>query len=234
MSDWNQLLNSTSRITPWEGPVNPPTLEDTLLIRSSYSWVSEGPFSNLVKLTPDLAGFLIDPRRSLPVEEPLLGLLDQGFEYTEIFRVLWEFRFWAREEPNMVPQLAMAFRGWLRGFQLPPEFQKILQQVGVGRSPEGSLKKLDHLFFLHLLAQQQGTLRHSIFAVIGLNKILEFGPDVQRIRFSDLYDLYLLVNRWGRFGGSIRLIYEFSRTPEFLWSLHRDCPRLEAPLRCNL
>ena len=233
MFDWNQWLHSSPLILPWEGPVSLPSPEESiLLVQSSFSWVSEGLFSNLVKFTPDLVEFFIE-EQGLPIDEPLLGLIDQGFEYTALFRILWELRFWNREEPGVTPRLALALRGWLRGFPLSRDSQKILQRVKAGRPPEGPFKRLDNLCFLLTLAHQQKTFEYSVFAVIGLNKILEFEPAVQKERLQELYDLYLMVNRWKRFGSNIRLIYEFSRTPEFLRSLHEHCPRLEVPLRCS-
>jgi hypothetical protein len=231
MFGWKQWLNSESLLVPWEGPVL-PFEEDLLLVQSSFSWISEGPFYNLVKFTPDFIEPLIE-EPELPVNEPLLGLLDQGFDYTTLFKALWETRFLAREDPRMAPHLVSALREWLRGGPLTRTSQGILQRAKIGRPPDGPFQKLDHLFFLLTLAQQQGFVQHSVFAVIGLNKLLEFGPNFQKERFSELYDLYLMVKRWQRFGGSLKLIYEFSHTPDFLRALHEHCPRLEDLLRCN-
>jgi hypothetical protein len=131
----------------------------------------------------------------------------------------------------MITKLSTAFKGWLRGVPLSHELQRLAQKAG--RAPDSPFKRFDHLCFLLTLAQQQGFVRRSVFAVIGLNKLLEFESAVQKTRFTELYDLYLMVSRWRRFGGALELIFEFSKTPEFLRALHEHCPRLETPLRCN-
>ena len=230
--DWQHWLDSGSLILPWEGPI-PALPEGSLLVQSSYTWIVEGLFSNLTRHTPDLLEFFLEDQQGLPMDEPLLGLIDQGFEYTTLFQVLWELRFWAQENPAVTPDLVSALRSWLRGFPLSRESQLILQSVAAGRPPETPYQRLDRLCFLLTWGRQQGFIRNSVFAVIGLNFILEFNPDLQKIRLQELHDLYLLANRWRRFGGGIKLVYEFSRTPEFLRVLHEYCPRLETPLRCN-
>ncbi len=60
------------------------------------------------------------------VEEPLRGLVDQGFLFTEFFQALWEARFLLQESAPNVEKLVEALIRWMTWAELSSEDRELL------------------------------------------------------------------------------------------------------------
>lgn len=171
----------------------------------------------------DLLWNLLDVQEFI-VEEPLRGLVDQGFLFTEFYQALWEARFLLQESAPGVTDLVEALIRWMTQPELDPEDRKRLGKLRLSRPLQSDGERLDMLFFLLALAGQNGTIKPVVVVLDELGKATLAGQQTRRKVLADLLQLVLAAERWNRLGAAFGLVVGFS--PGVLTSLRKYNPKL--------
>jgi hypothetical protein len=185
------------------------------LVRCISSLKAGGPWNLLWELL-DVQDFV--------VEEPLRGLVDQGFLFTEFYQALWETRFLLRESNPDVESLANALIHWMTEPELSPKDRQLLGRLRLSRPLQSDEERLDTLFFLLALARQNGAIGPAVVVFDGLERAVRQGQQARRQTLADLLKLVSAAERWGRLGKALGLVMGFESG--VLSSLRRYNPKL--------
>lgn len=158
------------------------------------------------------------------VEEPLRGLVDQGFLFTEFYQALWEARFLLQESAPRVENLVEALIRWMTWTELSSEDRKLLGTLRLSRPLQSDEERLDTLFFLLALARQNGTVGPAVIVFDDIDLALRQGVETRRQLLTKLLKLISAVERWDRLGMALGLVLGVS--PGVLTSLKRYNPKL--------
>lgn len=184
--------------------------------REYLSARTAGPNWNLLWDLLDVQDFV--------VEEPLRGLIDQGFLFTEFYQALWEARFLLQESTLGVGALVEALIRWMTLTELGAEDRKLLGRLRLSRPLQSDEERLDTLFFLLALARQNGTMEPTVVVFDELGKAVRAGVATRRKVLAELLKLVSAAERWNRLGAAIGIVVGFE--PGVLTSLRRYNPKL--------
>lgn len=233
VQNWRrQLASDGPRILAVEGPTSVLRGEVYGLCQagsqSDDAWLVKGVQSHFV----DQLSMLLDASESwgllwgiidvdeLILDEPLLGLVDQGFRFTEVFQALWEARFLLSEGRDVRP-LMQALADWLSMRPLEPDQQELLVRSKVTQELSTPQEQLDILLFLVALARQNDVLKDAIAVFDGLDRALKQDPPTRKKLFRELLGLVATVERWGRLGSPLGLAIGYHEEGGTLDSLKR-------------
>ncbi len=160
-----------------------------------------------------LGNFLLS--EDIIVEYPLLSLVDQGFQYTSLFKALWEIKFLFREESERAFFLLTGLERWLSGNSLRPHDQLALQKVGILKPLQSYKERLDMFFFLLTLARQQGFRTNLTVVVDGLECLAHVEPSIRQLRLQELYELYRLAEQWLQYKSGVGIVFGLAKSQAF-------------------
>lgn len=158
--------------------------------------------------------------KELILDDPLHGLVDQGFRFTEVFQALWEIRF-LRDEGRDVRSLMMALVDWFSMRPLNAGQQDLLARSKITRELSTPQEQLDVLFFLSALAHQNDVLQNAVVVFDGLDRALGQAPKPCKKLLRDLLGLVTTAERWGRLGSPLGLAIGYHADGGTLGSLER-------------
>lgn len=181
--------------------------------KTADAWLVKGTHAHFSDQIAKLRGAwgllwgLIDAD-DLIVDEPLHGLIDQGFRFTELFQAIWEARFLLSEGRD-VRDLVHALTAWLTNKQLDANQRTLLRKARIGHELSSGQEQLDVLFFLTALAQQNDVLDKAAIAFDGLDRALGQAPKPRRQLLRDLDGLIRSTERWARLGSPVGVMVGF-------------------------
>lgn len=205
-----------------------------------YNWAAggrAGTFQDWLKHGPInyMTGRLLSPgceplsllrdltRDELVVTEPLHGLVDRGFRFTELFKALWEAYFLRRECRNEeYDDLLSAIFRWLVGADLHPDQAAILRKAHITRDVSTPREQLDLLFFLVALAKQNELLHQEVVIFDGIDQAVRQGDGQDR---KNILGAFLTVceaaERWSKLGAATGLIFGYDPSRGALNAIQR-------------
>jgi len=190
-------------------------------------WIDD-PWGHLVKWVGGVGPWnllweLLDVK-DFVVEEPLRGLVDQGFLFTEFYQALWEVRFLLRESTPNIEGITDALIRWMTLEELSTEDHQVLGRLRLSRPLQSDEERLDTMFFLLALARQNGIAKPTIVIYDELGKAVRQGQSTRRKILADLLKLISAAKRWNRLGSALGLVAGFE--PGVLTPLRRYNPKL--------
>jgi len=206
-------------------------------------WVTEGLINNMTRRIASLSGsyewdllWRLLSLEDLDVSGSQRLLIDQGHLITEMFKMIWEARFLLNEGQE-VSSVVLSTLNWMtshtsEGSQQALIDRLFLSSLDVTLKPTTNHDRLDLLFFLISLAQQNGLVGNVVLVLDGLDRILLDDSTIQA-RLNEMFDVCLTSERWSRLGTHVGLIigYSSGRVLNAVKKLH---PRLETRLRSCL
>lgn len=201
--------------------------------RNTQDWFQKGILDDIAQRVRAITGRpwglvwdLLDTPDFI-VEEPLRGLIDQGFTFTGLFKALWEARFLLQEgkKPEGMALMGAVFR-WLCGQELTVEQQIQLEAVHIDRELVTMPERLDMLLFLLALAYQNGLVDRTVFVLDGLERVVRTGPDKRKDLLRQLNEATTVFSRWAKLGSATGLVFGFDATGNTLESLTQYNERL--------
>lgn len=208
----------------------------TVLGNTKYpqDWVTKGILTDLTQrvrgLTPTPWGLVWDllSVEDFVVEDPLKGLIDQGFRFTGCFKALWEARFLHREKrPKETMQLLGALIRWMTAAELTPEHKTLLTNVGV-KHMLNETECMDMLLFVLALAYQNGLTDRSVFVFDGIEQAKK--KDVLR----KLADTVTVFERWTRLGSAAGIVLGLNPENKAIDAITAMNPRLGKKIVASL
>lgn len=194
---------------------------DDLIGPEALGWLDQGPCKNLLARAAKLS-LPKESRRSLPtwfppepgnwellwgliavddfiVDEPIRSMLDQNFYVVhDVYRVLWEARFLAKENESDRSQAQLLVRTlvrWMTTPMLTAEDQRWLDSIGI-RRPITSEQRFELFCMLVGLAWQNGLLSRYMIYFDGL----ELADGIQETVLKELSHMLSALERWIRIG----------------------------------
>lgn len=185
--------------------------------RNHQDWVHKGVLHDITQRVRGLTGrpwgvvWELLEVRDFIVEEPLRGLIDQGFGFTGFFKALWEGRFLLQEgrKQESLALLAAVLR-WLCALDLSDEHQAALTKVHITRELASLQERLDMLLFLLALIYQNGLADRTVLVLDGLDQAARTGPDKRKELFRQLTETTNTFERWSRLGSATGLVFGVS------------------------
>jgi hypothetical protein len=194
-------------------------------------WVTKGIRTDLTQrvrgLTPTPWGLIWDllSVEDFVVEDPLKGLIDQGFRFTGCFKALWEARFLHREKrPKETMQLLGALIRWMTAAELTPEHKALLTGVGV-KHALSETECMDMLLFVLALAYQNGLTDRSVFVFDGIEQ-------AKKNVLRKIADGVAVFERWTRLGSAAGIVLGLN--PENIDAITAMNPRLGKKIVASL
>lgn len=140
------------------------------------------------------------------VEEPLRGLIDQGFRFTGFYKALWEARFLQQENRarESLHLLGSVIR-WMTGADLDDKQKAALSSVGIA-CLLGESERLDMLLFLLALSYQNGLIDRAVFVLDGVDEVLRMNADRRKDMLRQLTETIQIFERWARLGSATGLV----------------------------
>lgn len=206
------------------------------------SWVKEGFVEALTQrlafATRDGSWQLFHALLDVPdfaVEEPLRSLVDQGFRFTEFFKAIWEARHLLQEGRDKdATQLVNALIHWMTAQDLTPKDQVLLEKVQISRELISVQDRLDMLFFLLALAQQNGLIDRTVVVFDSFELALRQGADARRSLLKEMTNVLTAADRWTRLGARVGIVLGFTKAHGTMTSLKRYSPKLHTRVRSAL
>lgn len=232
----------------------PDCIED-LLGAKSHDWVLEGPLANITQrlkqanvvvpssedvpnLTPKKAWRLIwglIASDEFLVTDPLRSILDQEFHLVHrVYRLLWEARFIAREAketPDRLFDFVESIIRWVTNEPLSEVDRDILGLFGIARPIEQASDRLNVLFLLVTLAEQNALINRAVFALNDLEYVLR--PE-GRALLRQLDTFLGIVDRWSGLGCPIGIVLGFDASQRNMALLKRLNPKLHQRVELGL
>lgn len=169
------------------------------------------------------------------VEEPLRSLVDQGFRFTEFFKAIWEARHLLQESRDTAAtQLTTALIQWMTGQTLKPETRELLEKAHISRELISTQDRLDMLFFLLALAQQNGLIDRTVVVFDSFELAVRQGTDQRRALLREALDVVVAAERWTRLGARVGIVISFSKNHGTMTSLKRYNPKLHQRIQAAL
>jgi len=201
-------------------------------------WVTEGLINNLTRRVRTISGirdwdilWRLLSLNAFEISESQRYLIDQGHLITEMFKMIWEARFCLNEGRELQECLVRSIAGWIQG-PLDGSLRGYMSRLVLSRlntvlEPTTSHDRLDLLFFLISLAQQNGLVDNLILVLDGLERVLESDP---QSRLKELADFCVSAERWSRLGTHIGFIIGHSDV-QVLATIQELHPRLGIKLQ---
>jgi hypothetical protein len=161
--------------------------------------------------------------------DALRALLDQGSMFTEAFRAIWEAKF-LFNEGQIVAHVVDLLSKWVSNEALTSEDRELLGQLKVTHEVTTPSGRLDVLFMLMTLANQNDLLDRLVLPLEGLDKILGLGLVTRKVALEELYEFFLAADRWARLGSPVGFIFTYTR-PDTLEQLGRSHRKLGKQLK---
>lgn len=169
------------------------------------------------------------------VEEPLRSLVDQGFRFTESFKAIWEARHLLQEgQDAAATTLTTALIQWMTGQALKPETRELLEKAHISRELVSTQDRLDMLFFLLALAQQNGLIDRTVVVIDSFELAVRQPAEPRRALLREALDVVTAAERWTRLGARVGIVFGFSKLHGTLTSLKRYSPKLHGRIRIAL
>lgn len=210
-----------------------PDLQVVGSARNTQDWLQKGVLDDITGRVRAITGRpwgliwdLIDVEDFI-VEEPLRGLIDQGFSFTGLFKALWETRFLVQEgrKPESLVLLGAVLR-WLASQDLSPEQQAQLEKVHIDRELVSVQERLDMLLFLLALAYQNGLADRAIFVFDGLERVVRSSPIKRKELIHQLTEATTALTRWSRLGSATGVVFGLDESGGAIDALSQYSDRL--------
>lgn len=167
------------------------------------------------------------------VDEPLLSLVNQGLLFTEFYQTLWETRFLLQESAPEVDKLVDSVVRWMTAGELTSDHRQYLNRVRISREVTSDSERLDLLFFLVALANQNAALNRPVVVVYdGLEQAMGQSPPKRRKLLTDLLQLIEAAERWNKLGAALGVVVGLPDTSACL-RLEGYNPQLHAKIDCE-
>lgn len=169
------------------------------------------------------------------VEEPLRGVVDQSFYLMhDVYRAIWEARFFARENGTLKPLSAFmqTLTRWMTGETLSKADLELLGRLNITRHIATELERLDVLCFVLTLAAQNDVLCRTVFVFDQLENALT--PE-HKVALRQLHTLFLVVSRWVHLGlCPAGVLLGFRGLPSDFTKLKKLHPKLAGEVAAHL
>lgn len=202
--------------------------------KSTQDWILKGFLPDLTQrvrgLTPTPWGLLWDLMavEDFVVEDPLKGLIDQGFRFTGCFKALWEARFLHREgRPKETMRLLGALIRWMTAAELTMEHKALLTNVGV-KHALGEFECMDMLLFMLALAYQNGLTDRTVFVFDGVEQAKK------KENLRKLADAVTIFERWTRLGSATGIVLGLNTANKAVETITAMNPRLGKKIAASL
>jgi hypothetical protein len=159
------------------------------------------------------------------LEEPYRSFVDDSYHLiSDVFRIIMEGRFLAREsKPKAVRFLGTVVR-WLTGQTLDETDRETLKRLKVARRVEMIPQRMEALCFLLVLAEQNELLPRFGFYLDGFEAVIN---NEDPMRLEELHALVTIVDRWAKLGlFPMSIILGWSGTTADQNTLRKNHPRL--------
>jgi hypothetical protein len=180
-----------------------------------------------------LWGLILAP--DFVVGDPLKGLVDQEYSMLHnIYKVLWEARFLAREETSQEKLVAFVttILRWITDQPLTNEDAETLLILGARKRVESVSERVDALLFLISLAAQNALLTRATFFFDDLERALL--PD-RHNTLRQLDEFLMNVDRWAtKLDCPIGVLIGFQANKQTMRALRRRNPKLYKRIETGL
>ncbi len=202
--------------------------------KSTQDWIFKGFLPDLTRrvrgLTPTPWGILWDllAVEDFVVEDPLKGLIDQGFRFTGCFKAIWEARFLHQEgRSRETMQLLGALIRWMTATELTLDHKALLTNVGVRHSLSES-ECTDMLLFVLALAYQNGLTDRTVFVFDGVEQVKK------KESLRKLADAVTIFERWTRLGSATGIVLGLNPANKAVETITAMNPRLGKKIAVSL
>ena len=163
------------------------------------------------------------------VDEPLREMIDQGSQYTELFRAIWEVRFLLDEGHDVRAYIEALARWTTEG-----EESDQLQRLRI-RSRPNPRQRIDLLLFLLALAQQSNLLdAPPVFVFDGLDRALEQAAEPRRFLLRGLLEMIDAIEGWASLGSPAGVLVGLAQPKKTLRQLRRRNAKLHRKIQRHL
>ena len=162
------------------------------------------------------------------IDASVLPLVNQqGYLVHDLYKLIWEARFLAKENVNLMSAQALVETTlhWMTGADLSEEQVKVLADHKITRRVESTSQRAELLCMIVTLAAQNALVNRMVLTFDGLEEALD-SPRWQPL-LRGLNHIIEAVERWTRTCGCpVGVLVGFAPTPESMRRLKEHHPKL--------